>query len=157
METYDNKPIKEIQKFVKEDLSHYGQDNPAPLSLTVTVMYKDGRKQFRHYELGDIVGYVLFGDISEDGKHIYGTYISEIHEDDEFWFAPNTPMYMAAAWMNGTIKTFKRMYKWYHEHIEEGFKNGKWVCDVIKEINDEEVFKKDGTSACDVLSIPENN
>lgn len=157
MSTYDNQPIGEIDKFVKEDLSYYGQDNPAPLSLTVTVMYKDGRTQFRHYELGDIIGYILFGDISEDGKHIYGTYISEIHEDDEFWFAPKTPMYMAAAWMNETIKTFQRTHKWYHEHIEEGFKNGTWVCDVIKEIKAEKIFKKDGTSACDVLAIPENN
>lgn len=156
MSTYNNQPIEEIQNFVNEDLSHYGQDNPAPLSLTV-ICNKDGQIQFRHYELGDIVGYVLFGYISEDGKHIDGTRISEIHEDDEFWFAPRIPMYMAAAWMNGTIKTFKRMYKWYHEHIEEGFKNGKWICDVIKEINAEKVFKKDGTSACDVLSIPENN
>lgn len=154
MSTYDNQPIEEIEKFVKEDLSQYGQNNPAPLSLTVTYN-KDGQQYFRHYELGNIVGYVLFGQLSEDGKIVYGTYISEIHEDDEYWFAPNTPMYMAAAWMNGSIKTFQRMYEWYHEHIEEGFKNGKWEANVIKEINAEEVFKEDGSSACDVLSIPE--
>ena len=156
MSTYDNNAIEEIENFVHEDLSRYGQDNPAPLSLTVIYYNKNGQKHFRHYELGEIVGYVLFGDISEDGKTINGTRISEIHEDDEFWFAPNTPMYMAAAWMNGTIKTFQRMYEWYHEHIKEGFKNGKWEANVIKEINAEEVFKKDGSSACDVLSIPEN-
>lgn len=156
MSTYDNQPIEEIDKLVKEDLLKYGQDNPAPLSLTV-IYNKNGQQHFRHYELGNIVGYVLFGQLSEDGKTVYGTFISEINEDDEFWFAPTKPMYMAAAWMNGAIKTFQRMYEWYHEHIEEGFKNGKWEANVIKEIHAEKVFNKDGSSACDVLSIPENN
>lgn len=152
---YENVPFDNIQRFVREDLSEYGQNNPAPISKTV-ITIEDGFKMFRHYELGDIIGYVLFGYIDDKVTHV-SPMISEIHEDDEYWFAPRSPLYMAASWMNNQVKTLQRMHKWYHEHISEGFDNGKWFSNVIKEITEEEVFNKNGSSACDVLSIPENN
>ncbi len=40
---YDNIPYKDIEKYVECDLEIYGQDNPAPLSLTV--LYEDGGKK----------------------------------------------------------------------------------------------------------------
>ena len=152
---YDNIPYKDIEEYVECDLEIYSQDNPAPLSLTV--LYEDGgKKKFRHYELGPIVGYVLIGDIPDDDSSYVSTMISEVHEDDENWFAPNTPTYMAGSWMNDSLKTLQRMHKWYHEHIKEGFYDGKWVSKIIKEIVEEEIFDENGLSSCPVLGGPSN-
>lgn len=115
----NNVPYEDIKRFVQEDLSEYGQDNQCPISETVIL----GDGLFRHYELGSIIGYVCWNEFIEyDGEKHMSIMISEVKEDDEYWFAPRTPMYMAAAWMNDMKKTLSRMYKWYHEHFFEGFK-----------------------------------
>ncbi len=154
--TYDNVPYSDIEEFVEQDLEKYGQHNPSPLSLTVLYEDNHGHKRFRHYELGNIVGYVLFGFIPDNDNEYVRTMISEIHEDDENWFAPNTPMYMSGSWMNCSLKTLERMHKWYHEHIKEGFYEGKWESKIIKEIKEEEIFNENGLSSCPVLGGPDN-
>lgn len=154
--TYDNIPFEDIRRFVREDLKIYGQDNQSPLSLT-RVYREDGKLKFRHYELGHIIGYIIFGNIPEDDNTSIDTMISEIYEDDEYWFAPNTPMYMAASWMNNAKKTLERMYKWYHEHIEEGFdENNKWNQKIIKEITPEKIFRENLLSSCELFEGPDN-
>jgi arsenate reductase-like glutaredoxin family protein len=152
---YDNLPYEDIEQFVEEDLRRFGQDNPAPLSMTV-LFERDGHKMFRHYELGCIIGYVLFGYIPEDEKHSISPRISVIEEDDENWFAPNTPMYMAASWMNNSRKTLDRMHKWYHEHIDEGFRDGKWHEGFIKDIVPEEIYEDNGMSSCELFAGPDD-
>ena len=144
----NNKPYNDIERFVNSDLRKYDQDNPCPISKTI--ISNDG--SFRHYELGAIIGYVLFGKVI-DGK--IKTFISQIEEDDEYWFAPTAPMYMSGAWINSAKKTFDRMKEWYDEHIFEGFVDGKWQNKVIKEITNEEIFREDGLSASPVLEGPQ--
>lgn len=129
---YENVPYEDIEKYVELDLKQYDQENSYPASKTVVL--PDGT--FRHYELGSIIGYVLFGKKDENGK--VRTFISQIEEDDEFWFAPSRPMYMSGFWINSAIRTFERMQKWYKEHIFEGFVDGKWQNKIIKEIVEEE-------------------
>ena len=145
----NNKPYNNIERFVNSDLREYDQHNPCPISKTIIV---DNKGSFRHYELGPIIGYVLFGEIN-DGK--IKTFISQIEEDDEYWFAPSAPMYMSGAWINSVKKTFDRMKEWYDEHIFEGFVDGQWQNKVIKEITNEEIFRKDGLSASPVLEGPQ--
>ena len=149
MKHLSNEPIEEIDNYVSKDLYVYGQHNKAPISLTIV-----SGDEFRHYELGPIIGYVLFGRIYKETNGI-STFISQIEEDDENWFAPNAPMYMAGAWINSVNKTFNRMKDWYKEHIFEGFKEGKWVTEIKKPIVNEEVFREDGKAASPVLEGPE--
>lgn len=141
----NNKPYKDIEEFVKKDLYNYHQGNPAPISLTVI-----SGNTFRHYELGNIIGYVLFGNLEDNNVH---PFISEIHEDDENWFAPSSPMYMCASWMNSSFKTLQRMYAWYHNHIDEGYDdNMNWYSKIIKPIKSEEVYLESGQSSCSLFS-----
>ena len=156
-EIYDNIPYKDIDRYVREDLMYYDQENPCPISLTV-LFEEEGHKMFRHYELGPIIGYIVIGYIPKDGDS-YGisSIISEIHEDDENWFAPNTPLYMSNAWTHSVIKTFMRMEKWCDEHFFEGFVDGEWVSKILKPIEYEEIFREDGESACPVLGGPNND
>jgi hypothetical protein len=150
MEDYRaNVPYPDVEKFVSSDLSEYGQDTLCPISKTIVL--PDG--SFRHYELGPIMGYVLFG--NKDDKYGLKTFISEVEEDDEYWFAPSLPMYMAGAWINSVNNTFNRMATWYKEHIFEGFENGKWVAKVLKPIENEEKFREDGLTASPVLEGPQ--
>ena len=146
MSMVNNKPFDDINKMVREDLSKYGQDNPCPLSITIR---KNG-KSFRHYELGPIMGYVLFGDFDQESGFLR-TFISEIHEDDEYWFAPSAPMYMSGAWIKASYKTYTRMKEWYDEHIFEGFIDGEWVSKFVKPIKYEIVYRADGMAANPVL------
>lgn len=132
---YDNVPYSDIEEYIKNDLSDYGQDNPYPMSRTILL----GNGGFRHYELGPIVGYVLIGEYNEGGE--LRTMISQIEEDDEFWFAPSRPLYMSGSWMFSMNDTLQRMVDWYKEHIFEGFVGGNqpenWKSELIKEIKAE--------------------
>jgi len=147
---WDNVPYENIDEYVNEDLSKYDQEHPAPLSLTITL--EDG--SFRHYELGACVGYLLYGSKNADSNY-YHVMLAEIHEDDEHWFAPSTPLHMNAAWMKGTINTLQRAEKWYKEHIKQCYENGKYHTEFLKPIEYEEIFKENGESACPVLGGPE--
>lgn len=154
---YDNLPFEDIDRYVREDLTRFDQDNPAPLSLTVLFESEDGKhNMFRHYELGPIMGFIVVGYIPQDEEHCVSAMISEIHEDDEYWFAPNTPMQMSMAWTYGAIKTLIRMEKWCDEHFFEGFVNGKWISRIDKDIVPEEVYREDGESACPLFGGPEH-
>lgn len=148
---WDNESYEDIERFVQEDLSEYGQDNQCPMSETVIL--SDG--MFRHYELGSIIGYVCWNEWREyDGERYMAIMISEVEEDDEYWFAPKAPMYMSAAWMNDMKKTLTRMHKWYHEHFFEGFKNGKWVVEELNPVIKEKIYGKYGQPGTDVLACP---
>lgn len=150
MENYrDNVPYPDVEKFVSSDLFEYGQDTPCPISKTIVL--PDGT--FRHYELGPIMGYVLWS--VKDDKVGMRTYISEVEEDDENWFAPRQPMHMSGAWINNVSKTFQRMREWYKEHIFEGFGDDfKWVGKTLQPIVNEEIFREDGLAASPVLEGP---
>lgn len=150
----DNESYEDIENYVKSDLSDYGQDNPCPISLTIKT--DDG---FRHYELGPIVGFILIGSYDENNQ--LRTIISTVEEDDEYWFAPNAPIYMAGSWMIEMNQTFQRIINWYKEHIFEGFVNGcqakDWKSVIKKPIENEKVFYNDNPeiSACPVIGISE--
>lgn len=136
---WDNVSYEDIERFVEEDLSEYGQDNPCPMSETVIL----GDGLFRHYELGHIVGFVLWNEWREyDGKKRMALMISQVEEDDEFWFAPRTPTHMSASWMNDMMKTLTRMHKWYHKHFIDGFDKGECKCEMIKPVEQEKIYGK---------------
>ena len=136
---WDNESYEDIERFVEEDLSEYGQDNQCPMSETVIL----GDGLFRHYELGPIVGFVLWNEWREyNGERHMALMISQVEEDDEFWYAPRTPTHMSASWMNDMMKTLTRMHKWYHEHFIDGFDKGEWKCEIIKPVEQEKIYKK---------------
>ena len=130
---HENVPYEDIEKYVNLDLRMYDQENSYPKSKTIVL--DDG--SFRHYELGGIIGYILIGNIEGNGN--VRTFVSQIEEDDDFWFAPSRPMYMSGFWIDCAIRTFERMQKWYKEHIFEGFVDGTWKNKIIKEIVKEEI------------------
>ena len=148
---WNNESYEDIEQFVKDDLSEYGQDNPCPISQTVLL----GDGMFRHYELGSIIGFVLWNEWHEyDGKKQMALMISQVNEDDEYWFAPRTPMYMAASWMNDMKKTITRMHKWYHERFIDGGKDGKWVLEEIKPVEQEIKYGKGGEPGTWLFATP---
>lgn len=102
--------FKDIERFVNLDLSKYGQDNPCPQSITIV-----NDDKFRHYELGSIIGFVVFSE--DDGRFM----ISKIEEDDEYWFASEHPMYMHAGWVKEVNKTWQRMVKWIDDNLVIGW------------------------------------
>lgn len=156
MSIYNNQPYDDIRNYVLSDLSKYGQDNPCPISLTIKT-----DNGFRHYELGSIVGFILIGTYDENNQ--LRTMISIVEEDDEYWFAPNTSIYMCGSWMIEMQNTFNRMVNWYKEHIFEGFVQGcqptNWQTVIKKPIENEEIFYKNNPniSACPVIGIDEDN
>lgn len=119
-----------IIDFVKRDLGEYDQENLYPYSKTVV----EG-DSFRHYELGPIIGYLLFGNLNDIGS----TAITQIEEDDEFWFAPETPMFISAYWISPAHDTLSRMKDWFEEHIFMGYDNDHVYKSYLKkEIKNEE-------------------
>ena len=152
-DVYDNVPYGAVKEYVESDLSEYGQSNPAPLSLTI--VEDDG--SFRHYELGPIVGYLIIGLKNKDCPNYYHFMVTEIHEDDEHWFAPSAPLYMDAAWLYTVSSTMKRAQKWFKEHIKQHYdyaKSENSYTEFLKPIEDETIFEKNGESACPVLGGP---
>ena len=121
---YDNKPYDNIEDFVNEDLSIYGQDNPCPKSLTIV-----NGNLWRHYELGAIIGFVIYNEFLDDcfdktkPKKEYFR-ISTIHEDDEYWFAPTTSMLVDAGWIKAIDVTWKRVVEWQNKHLIMGWDKG---------------------------------
>lgn len=132
--------MNDIERFVKEDLSDYGQWNPCPKSLTVV-----NGELWRHYELGAIYGFVLWNVKYSDGSDKF--YIASIKEDDEYWYTPDDAMFMDAAWTNAVNVTWQRMVKWRSEHIVQGWQQGadisnpgEYISKTIKEIVSEEIM-----------------
>ena len=117
-----------LEQLVEWDLGEYDQEYLYPQSLTVT-----DDENWRHYELGEIVGFVVFNDGGWIG-------LAELNEDDDFWYVPNHPMYMSAGWTKGVYETFSRMNAWIKEHIFIGRdEDGEWVEKLIKPIQSEEI------------------
>ena len=128
-----------IKELISKDLSIYTQDNPYPKSLTIVK-----GDSWRHYELGPIIGFVIWNEPKYNKREWVG--IMEIHEDDMFWFVPEYPIYMAAAWIKDVSNTMQRMKNWYNEHIFEGYEDpkhrgesGYYVTKYLKEIKPEEI------------------
>ena len=120
----DNKPYSNIEKFIEEDLSIYGQHNPCPKSLTVVK-----GKYWRHYELGAIIGFVIYNEFIKDPwkkdepEQEYFR-ISTIEEDDEYWFAPRSPMLIDAGWITAVNVTWQRIVEWQKKHLIMGWDKG---------------------------------
>jgi len=57
----DNQSFENIERFVEEDLEKYGRHNPCPKSLTIV-----NGKFWRHYELGAIIGFVIYNEFIDD-------------------------------------------------------------------------------------------
>ena len=105
--------MREIFNTIVNDLSEYGQHNPAPDSVT----FGEG-DNFRHYELGEIFGLVAFGN-----GHIT---ICEVKEDDDNWFCfsgTDKDSY-DAHWVKTKMELYQRMYKWLEENCERGYYHG---------------------------------
>lgn len=117
-----------LEELVKYDLGNYDQEYLYPKSLTVA-----DDDNWRHYELGPIIGFVVFNNNGWIG-------LAELGEDDDFWFISEHPMYMSAFWINTVYETFNRMNDWIKEHVFMGRdKTGKWVEKLIKPIQSEEI------------------
>lgn len=95
------------------DLSIYGQDNPAPDSLTIG----EG-KNFRHYGLASCFGLVAFNE-----GHVF---ISEIKEDDMNWFCYNgtDKQYSDAHWLETRAELYLRMKAWLDKNFQCGYYSG---------------------------------
>lgn len=120
----NNKPYTNIEKFIEKDLSEYGQDNPCPKSLTIV----EGNL-WRHYELGAIYGFVIYNEFIDDfydkskPKQEYFR-IASIEEDDEYWFAPNSPMLIDAGWIKAIDVTWQRVVEWQKKYLIQGWDKG---------------------------------
>lgn len=120
----DNKSFENIEKFIEEDLEKYGQHNPCPKSLTIV-----NGNLWRHYELGAIVGFVIYNEFIDDcfdkskQKKEYFR-ISTIQEDDEYWFAPTVPLLADAGWIKAINVTWKRVVEWQSKHLIMGWDRG---------------------------------
>lgn len=118
----DNQSYENIESFVERDLSIYGQHNPCPKSLT-----KVEGKYWRHYELGAILGFVIYNEfisLRKDEPEEEYFRISTIEEDDEYWRAPETPMLMDAGWINAVNTTWQRVVEWQKKHLIMGWDKG---------------------------------
>ena len=116
-----------LEEFVKYDLGNYDQEYLYPKSLTIA------DDNWRHYELGEIIGFVVFNDNGWIG-------LAELEEDDDFWFVSNHSMYISAAWTECVYETFTRMRNWIKEHVFIGRdETGEWVEKLIKPIQSEEI------------------
>lgn len=131
---YNNVPYEEVEELVEKDLEKYGQWNRCPKSLTIL----EG-ELWRHYELGAIVGFVIYNEKDADGDDRF--FIASLNESDETWFAPVVGLRMSSAWINDVNRTWQRMVDWYNDHIIEGFPKdsnpsnpNEYVHKTIKEI-----------------------
>jgi hypothetical protein len=119
------------EEMIEQDLGCYNDNNPAPKSLTIP------GKNWRHYELGPIVGFVIYAKEGDEGKNWFG--FAEIEEDDGNWFIPDHAMDMSAYWIDSVAKTLKRMVQWKLEHLQIGFNHDNppvWEETVITPIED---------------------
>lgn len=117
-----------LEEIIKQDLGKYDQDHLYPKSLTIV-----NDEYFRHYELGSIVGFVVY---YEGASFI----IAELHEDDDFWFTSNHHgIYMDAFWTRHVCDTLNRMNNWINEHLSIGPSDNGWQNKVIKPIEAEEI------------------
>ena len=96
----------DIKKLIKKDLECYTQDSGFPQSLTV----RDDIT-WRHYELGEILGFVVW----QDENFID---LTSIEEDDMYFQPARHPMYVSAFWTTLIHQTFTRMKEWIDENID---------------------------------------
>ena len=119
-----------LTKMVEEDLGRYNDNNWAPKSLTIP------GERWRHYELGPVVGFVIYA-YEYEGKTRFAT--AEIHEDDGNWFVPGFATWMSAVWLDDVSETLSRMVKWKNEHLRIGWNdNNEFEATVVKPIEEEE-------------------
>lgn len=117
-----------LEELVKYDLEDYDQEYLYPKSLTIA-----NDDNWRHYELGPIIGFIVFNDNGWIG-------LAELEEDDDFWDVPKYSMHISAAWTNQVHETFTRMNNWIKEHLFLGEdETGQWVEKLIKPIQSEEI------------------
>ena len=120
----NNQPYEDIENFVEQDLSIYGQHNSCPKSLTIV-----NGNLWRHYELGAILGFVIYNEFIKDpcdkekpAKEYFR--ISTIEEDDENWRAPSLPMLVDAGWIKAIDVTWQRVVEWQKKHLIMGWDRG---------------------------------
>lgn len=98
----------DIGEIIKTDLSCYTQDTGHPKSITIR-----DNITWRHYELGEIKGFVVW----EDEDRWIG--ITSITEDDGFFSEDSHELYMSAFWTPYVFETFFRMTKWIKENLKD--------------------------------------
>lgn len=127
-----------FRQMVEKDLGHFTDSNPAPKSLTIP------GKHWRHYELGAVVGFVIYVKECPGGKIRFATV--ELQEDDGNWFVPSwdnkNENWINAYWLDTVSETLQRMVAWKNKHLQIGFKRGEdgapmWEDVVIKPIEEE--------------------
>ena len=135
-----------ISDFIKKDLSEISMNDLYSIkSLTVV----DG-SSWRHYELGPVVGFILWNvnNYHQQGQDWIG--MAQISEDDMYWYAPDEALFLHAAWINQVLETLSRLKKWYDEYIFQGWEEAipqaaecggpmHWVVRYKKEIKPEKV------------------
>ena len=98
-----------IKNDIEKDLSKYGQHNPCPMSLTVIDALNN--KLWRHYELGAIMGFVIYNCYDDETGEYDRFQIASIGEDDEHWFFREDNMDMNASWVDAVDETWRRVVR----------------------------------------------
>lgn len=115
---------KTLDEYIAEDLAIYDQEHIPPKSLT-----KRNGEYFRHYELGEVRGFMVWNEFDNDGKQWFG--IMSIEEDDGFYSPASHALYVSAFWVNTIGKAWDRMRAWINEHLDLS------ECKIIKEFGND--------------------
>jgi len=132
-----------IKNDIEKDLSKYWQNNPCPMSLTV--IDNVNKNLWRHYELGEIMGFVIYNCYDEETKEYNRFQITSIGEDDENWFFRKENMDMNASWIDAVDETWRRVVRWKKKHLRMGWPIGSpltsenWISEVVEPIVEESV------------------
>lgn len=130
-----------IKNDIERDLSKYGQRNPCPMSLTVIDALNN--KLWRHYELGAIMGFVIYNCYDNETGEYDRFQIASIGEDDEHWFFRKDNMDMNASWVDAVDETWRRVVRWKKKHLRIGWPIGSpltaenWISEVKEPIVEE--------------------
>lgn len=130
-----------IKNDIEKDLNKYWQNNPCPMSLTV--IDDVNKNLWRHYELGAIMGFVIYNCYDEKTKEYNRFQITSIGEDDENWFFRKENMDMNASWIDAADETWRRVVRWKKKHLRMGWPVGSpltsenWISEVVEPIVEE--------------------
>lgn len=107
----NNDRQKTIDEYIAEDLAIYNQEHFPPKSFT-----KIEGEFFRHYELEEIRGFVVWSERDSSGEPWFG--IQAIEEDDGSYWPAAHALYVSAFWVNTIGEAWDRMRAWINEYLD---------------------------------------
>lgn len=109
----------DFDEIIDCDLGNYSQWNPAPKTLTIVL--PNGR--WRHYELGEVIGFVVYNEI-EPSTNRMRFEVRSITEDDGNYAPAEHPFHACQFWVHTIQETYNRLCEWCKEHLYEGWPEG---------------------------------